>query len=201
MLWVRSFWHRHWRAVILVLAIVVVGLATGWRTGWLGRAGYLAQTDQPGFYKIAYYVDGDTVDVNMGGHTESVRFIGIDTPETHKPDTPVQCYGPQAAAHTQAAIKAQGGQVRLVSDPLSTNRDRYGRLLRYVYLPDGSDLNELNIRGGYAFYYPYFPFSNRDRFAADEKQAQAARRGLWSHCTPTPTDDGGYKMDEPATSS
>jgi endonuclease YncB( thermonuclease family) len=107
-----------------------------------------------------------------------------------------QCYGPAAAAHTQNVIKAAGGKVRLVSDSLSTNRDRYNRLLRYVYLPDGTDVNKLNIEQGYAFYYPYFPFSKKAEFAAAEKSAQDAKKGLWGACTPTPTDNGGYKMDE-----
>jgi micrococcal nuclease len=141
-------------------------------------------------------VDVDTIAVDMNGKSETIRFIGIDTPETHKPNTPVQCYGPAAATHTQNAIKAQGGKVRLESDPLSTNRDRYDRLLRYVYLPDGTNLNELNVAQGYAFYYPYFPFTKSKQFETDEKAAMAAGKGLWGNCHPTPSDGGGYKMDE-----
>jgi micrococcal nuclease len=155
-------------------------------------------TSQPGLYSIDHFVDGDTIVVDMDGTKETIRFIGIDTPETHKPNTPVQCYGPAAAAHTQNVIKAAGSKVRLVSDSLSTNRDRYNRLLRYVYLPDGTDVNELNVREGYAFYYPYFPFSKKTAFAAAEQKAIAENKGLWANCHPTPTDDGGYKMDEPA---
>ena len=153
-------------------------------------------TTQPGLYSIARYVDGDTIVVNMNGTDETVRFIGIDTPETHNTNTPVQCYGPAAAAHTQNVIKAAGGKVRLVSDSLSTNRDRYNRLLRYVYLPDGTDVNKLNVEQGYAFYYPFFPFSKKAEFQAAEKSAMAAHKGLWGACTPTPTDGGGYKMEE-----
>lgn len=150
----------------------------------------------PGFYSVNHFVDGDTIAVNMNGHTEYVRFIGVDTPETHKPNTPVQCFGPQAAAFTKAQIGSSG--VRLVSDSMSTDRDRYNRLLRYVYLPNGSDLNEELIQQGYGFYYPYFPFSQSDQFSADEKTAMATKVGLWSSCTPTPSDGGGYKMNEPA---
>lgn len=164
--------------------------------GWLNSARQGVLTAQPGLYTVDHYVDGDTIAVNMDGTVETIRFIGIDTPETHKPDTPVQCYGPAAAAHTQDVIKAAGGKVRLVSDSLSTNRDRYNRLLRYVYLPDGTNVNELNVQQGYAFYYPYFPFTKSDQFKAYEQAAMAAKKGLWSACTPTPSDDGGYKMDE-----
>jgi len=176
--------------------VVVIFLAFAQYYGWFGSVAQLAETDQPGFYTIDHYVDGDTIAVNMNGTVETIRFIGIDTPETHKPNTPVQCYGPAAAAHTKAVIENAGGKVRLGSDPLSTNRDRYDRLLRYVYLPDGTLVNKLNIREGYAFYYPYFPFSKSSEFANAEKQAQKDNKGLWRNCHPTPSDDGGYKMDE-----
>jgi len=176
--------------------LIVAFIALGQSQGWFSKAGKGVMTSQPGLYTIARYVDGDTIVVNMNGSTETVRFIGIDTPETHKPNTPVQCYGPAAAAHTQNTIKAAGGKVRLVSDSLSTNRDRYNRLLRYVYLPDGTNLNQLNVEQGYAFYYPFFPFSKKAEFAAAEQSAQTAHKGLWGNCTPTPVDGGGYKMEE-----
>lgn len=164
--------------------------------GWLAQALDTAEVNQPGTYKVARYVDGDTIAVDMDGTTESIRFIGIDTPETHKPSTPVQCYGPAAAAHTKNVIAAQGGRVRLAADSLGTNRDRYDRLLRYVYLLDGTMVNELNVREGYAFYYPYFPFGKKPQFAAAQASAQTDKRGLWGACTPTPTDNGGYKMEQ-----
>lgn len=186
--------RKHGYSTAVLLAVAVVSLVQ--YEGWFGSAARGVLTNQPGLYPISHYVDGDTIVVDMNGTPETIRFIGIDTPETHKPNTPVQCYGPAAAAHTQNVIKAAGGKVRLVSDSLSTNRDRYNRLLRYVYLPDGTDLNEVNVQQGYAFYYPYFPFTKKARFAADEKSAQAAHKGLWGACTPTPSDDGGYKMDE-----
>jgi len=182
--------------ISLVIFVVAAAIALGQSQGWWGGAEKGVLSSQPGLYAIDHYVDGDTIAVQMNGKVETIRFIGIDTPETHKPNTPVQCYGPAAAAHTQNVIKAAGGKVRLVSDSLSTNRDRYDRLLRYVYLPDGTDVNELNVQQGYAFYYPYFPFSKSDQFRADEQAAMAAHKGLWGACTPTPSDDGGYKMDE-----
>lgn len=183
--------HLSWVAVIIAIFLFV-----GQYYGWFDKLDQAAVSVQPGQYAIDHYIDGDTIAVNMNGKVEEVRFIGIDTPETHKPNTPVQCYGPAAAAHTQAAIKAGGGHVRLASDPLSTNRDRYDRLLRYVYLPDGTNLNELNVQQGYAFYYPYFPFSKSTEFKADEDAAIKAKKGLWNACKPTPSDNGGYKMDE-----
>ncbi len=179
--------RRNWPAALLLLA---VSLACAHQAGWLSRTGKALERNQPGLYAIDHFIDGDTVAVDMNGHVESVRFVGIDTPETHKPNTPVQCYGPEASAYTKRLIGRH--RVRLVSDPLSTDKDRYDRLLRYVYLPDGTLLNEKLVHEGYAFYYPYFPFSKSTAFEADEQAAMAARKGLWSACHPKPTDSGGY---------
>jgi len=174
---------------LLALAVAIIS-ALGQKYGWFDGAKQTAQTDQPGLYSINHFVDGDTIAVNMNGKSETIRFVGVDTPETHKPNTPVQCYGPAAAAFTKNTIGS--GKVRLQADALSTNRDRYNRLLRYVYLPDGRLLNELLIQNGYGFYYPYFPFTKKAQFAADEKAAMAAHKGLWGNCNPTPTDHGGF---------
>jgi endonuclease YncB( thermonuclease family) len=151
------------------------------------------QNNQPGLYSVSHFVDGDTITVSMNGKDEKVRFIGVDTPETHKPNTPVQCYGPAAAAFTKNTIGTQ--KVRLEADPKDTDRDRYGRLLRYVYLPDGTLLNEQLIRQGYGFYYPYFPFSKKTEFAAAQQSAMAGQKGLWGNCSPKPTDGGGYQSN------
>lgn len=177
--------------LVLVMTVIVGGIfLCAAKHGRLGSIGQIAEQDQPGLYRVSRFVDGDTIAVDMNGRTEKVRFIGVDTPETHKPNTPVQCYGPQAAAFTKRVIGHQ--RVRLQSDPLSTNRDRYNRLLRYVYLKDGTNLDETIIRQGYGFYYPYFPFSKSKLFDQAEQAAITARRGLWGHCHPTPTDTGGY---------
>jgi endonuclease YncB( thermonuclease family) len=63
----------------------------------------------------------------------------------------------------------------------------------HIYLPADTDVNEVNVRDGYAFYYPFFPFSKKTQFAADEQAAIAAKKGLWGACTPTPTDDEATK--------
>ncbi len=160
------------------------------------KAGKSVETHQPGLYRIVRFSDGDTITVNMNGNDETIRFIGVDTPETHDPRKPVQCYGPAASAFTKNTITAAGSMVRLAADSLSNNRDRYNRLLRYVYLPDGTLLNLKLIREGYGFYYPYFPFSKSKDFETAQKQAQAEYRGLWGNCSPTPTDGGGYRSND-----
>lgn len=180
--------HKALSLLVFVLALIYV-VAT--QSGWLDGASKTIQDNNPGLYTINHYVDGDTIAVNMNGAVETVRFIGVDTPETHKPNTPVQCYGPDAAAHTKAAI-SKFGKVRLQADPLDTNRDRYGRLLRYIYLPDGTLLDKQIISQGYGFAYLDFPFSKKAEFAAAQQAAQAAKLGLWAACQPTVNQYGGY---------
>jgi micrococcal nuclease len=82
--------------------------------------------------------------------------------------------------------------VRLQADPLDTNRDVYGRLLRYVYLPDGTLLDKEIIQDGYGFAYLDFPFSKKAEFAAAGQTAQASKAGLWAVCQPTVNKYGGY---------
>lgn len=186
--------RRRKQGISLAAVLVALFIALGQYYGWFGNAARGVITNQPGLYRVDHFVDGDTIAVNMNGKVETIRFIGVDTPETHKPDTPVQCYGPAAAAYTKNRIGSQ--KVRLASDSLSTDRDRYDRLLRYVYLTDGTNLNEAIIASGHGFYYPYFPFSKSDDFAQAEQSAITAKKGLWGACHPTPSDDGGYKMNE-----
>ncbi len=169
------------RIIITVTAIATLLIGYGQQRGWLGSAGQAASENQPGLYSISRFVDGDTVVVDMDGHDESIRMIGIDTPETHKPNTPVQCYGPAASAFTKNLIGTS--KVRLESDPESQNRDRYNRLLRYVYLPDNRLVAQELLRGGYAFAYTQFPFTKLDQFVADEADAKSTHKGLWGNCT------------------
>ncbi len=166
--------------VFAVGFILFAGVA--WWRGWIkpvSSAHFMHL--EPGSYAIKQFVDGDTVLISMSGTDEEVRFIGIDTPETHKPDTPVQCYGPAAAAYTRNRIGS--GRIRLVSDALTTNRDRYDRLLRYVYLEDGTNLNLELVQKGYAFAYA-FPFAKSRDFNAAMERAQKAKAGIWSTCAP-----------------
>lgn len=186
----RLLRSRH-RRFFLIFFLILVLLVVATQSGWLSRAARSAETNQPGLYSVNRYVDGDTIDVNMNGNVETIRFIGVDTPETHKPNTPVQCYGETAAAYTKAQI-SRFGRVRLQADPLDTNRDVYGRLLRYVYLPDGTLLDEQLIKTGYGFAYLGFPFAKADQFAADQQTAQAAKLGLWGACHPSLNKYGGY---------
>ncbi len=109
----------------VVAAILAGGAAAGW---WLG-----GRTVPALLATVTEVVDGDTVVVAFpGGRSETVRLLGVDTPETVDPDEPVECYGPEASAFTHARL--DGRQVRLEKD--REERDRYGRLLAYVYVDD-----------------------------------------------------------------
>ena len=182
--------RRKSSAITLILAVISLVAYLGQEFGWLAEAKKGVIENQPGQYKIIRFSDGDTISVDMSGKTETIRMIGVDTPETRDPRKPVQCYGPAASAFTKNFIGDK--PVRLSADSLSSNRDRYDRLLRYVYLPDGTLLNEKLIRDGYGFYYPYFPFTKSKEFEVAQTQAKAENKGLWGNCTPTPTEGGGY---------
>lgn len=124
-------------------------------------------------------VDGDTLSVMMGnGHREKVRVVGIDTPETVDPRKPVGCYGREASARMHALT--DGKNVLLTSKP-DEDRDRYGRLLRYVSV-DGTDIGALLIREGYARSYRSFPHPRQTQYDALEWEAQAEKRGMWKAC-------------------
>jgi endonuclease YncB( thermonuclease family) len=189
----RSLFSRKQRKWIsLAVFIISIGIYFGQLHGLFGGVEKAAEVNQPGLYNVVHYDDGDTIIVDMNGTEETLRFIGVDTPETHDPRKPVQCYGPEASAFTKKLITDAGNKVRLSSDPESTNRDRYDRLLRYIYLPDGRLVQDELVKNGYAFYYPYFPYTKSAQIKADQDAAMAAKKGLWSACKPTPTDSGGY---------
>ena len=183
--------HRRKRLHVSVVSLlIVIVIFAGQHYGWFKPVQQAATTNQPGLYSINHFIDGDTIAINMNGQTEDVRLIGVDTPETHKPNTPVQCFGPDAAAFTKKLIGTQ--RVRLEADSLSSNRDRYNRLLRYVYTASGTMVDETLIQQGYGFAYTYFPFTKSAQFVSDEKAAQAAHLGVWNACHPTANQYGGY---------
>jgi micrococcal nuclease len=129
---------------------------------------------------VTRVVDGDTVEARIGDRVEDVRYIGIDTPETVKPDTPMQCYGPRASAFNHRLV--EGRRVRLVFGV--ERRDVYGRLLAYVHL-GRRFVNAILVRHGLARTLTIPP---NDRYAPLfrrlELRAARAGRGLWGACAP-----------------
>jgi micrococcal nuclease len=126
-------------------------------------------------------VDGDTVVLDMRGGAEKVRLIGIDTPETVKPNTPVQCYGPEASAHTHNLLPP-GTHVVVKRD--AEARDHFGRLLLYLWREDDGRFVNLDlVTGGFARPLAIAPNTAHEaQFEAAAGHARAAGRGLWSRC-------------------
>ena len=130
--------------------------------------------------RVVRVVDGDTFLATMPGSTRPVRVrvIGMDTPETVKPGTPVRCYGPQASAFTKHLLPA-GTVVRADHEP-GGDTDAFGRQLWDVWLPDGRFLESVVTAAGAARAYPYPPQTEyADVLARLAADARAARRGLW----------------------
>ena len=129
--------------------------------------------------KVVRVVDGDTINVEINGKTESVRYIGIDTPETVDPRKPVQCFGIEASKKNKELV--EGKMVRLEKD--ITDRDKYNRLLRYVWL-DNSLVNQTLVVQGFAKSYSYPPdVAYQSIFVMSEKKAREDKLGLWTACT------------------
>jgi micrococcal nuclease len=131
------------------------------------------------FYPVTKVIDGDTVEVVIGEQTEKLRLIGIDTPEVDARLNPVECYGKEASEATKELLL--GKEVRLEQDDTQDIRDRYNRLLVYVFLPDGTNINEKLIKDGFAREYTYNkPYRYQADFRAAEAAAREAEIGLWS---------------------
>jgi micrococcal nuclease len=168
-------------AIAILAAFVISSLYTELSRLQLPNFSAFLETAQPGTYTVTSVMDGDTIEVDLGGYKDTVRLIGVDTPETKDPRKPLQCYGEAASAKT--AEWSLGKRVRLEADPADSERDKYGRLLRYVYLEDSRLLNAEIIKEGYGFAYTIFPFEKLEEFRSYEHEARAAGRGLWSGCS------------------
>jgi endonuclease YncB( thermonuclease family) len=129
--------------------------------------------------KVAKVIDGDTLQLVNGDY---VRYIGIDTPEEFDPRKPVQCFAKEAAGRNQQLV---GGKEITFYNDVSV-KDKYGRWLGFIYLPDGTLVNEELILEGYAFSYKYKPdISKSAEFDQAEYYAKSHQLGLWNACNVT----------------
>lgn len=137
-------------------------------------------TESRTWVTVLRVVDGDTFVVESASSSATVRIVGIDTPETVDPRRPVECFGREASE--QLKLLLLHTKVQLVSDPTQADRDRYGRLLRFVFLPDGQDVGQLLLQDGYAqsVQYGSQPHEFTQQYQAAEEEAQMHGRGLWS---------------------
>ena len=135
--------------------------------------------DKKKMFKVLRIIDGDTIEVAIRGKTEKLRLLSIDTPESVDPRTPVQCFAKEATSKLGGFISNKF--VKLVDDKQQGNRDKYLRLLRYVYVGD-LFVNKEMVRLGYAFSYKQYPTKYLEEFNKLEKQAREKGLGLWNVC-------------------
>jgi micrococcal nuclease len=169
------------KRILSALVLLIAALYTQWLTEYDGRHNdpILTATPRPapnGMVRVTQVIDGDTIEIEGGAR---VRFIGINTPETVDPRKSVECFGKEASNYTATLL--EDGIVRLEKDISDT--DTYGRLLRYIYLPDGTFVNLKLVEDGYAYASTYPPdIAHAKEFSAAQTSARLASRGLWAFC-------------------
>jgi micrococcal nuclease len=127
-----------------------------------------------GEYRVSRVIDGDTVILENG---ERVRLIGVDTTEKSHPLKLVEYFSNESTQFTKQLL--EGKEVRLEHD--KEKRGKYGRLLAYIYLMDGTFVNAEIIKQGYGFAYTKYPFKFIDNFVSLEKEAENNKRGYWKY--------------------
>jgi len=164
---------RSWIGSAVIVLVAALLLLRPWEGRERGESGPASASAL-----VTRVVDGDTVEVRLDGEIEDVRYIGVDTPETVKPGTPVQCFGKRASEFNHQLV--EGRRVRLVFGV--ERRDVYGRLLSYVYL-GGRFINVELLRRGFARTLTIAPNDRyAERFKRLEIRAARLGRGLWSAC-------------------
>jgi len=130
-------------------------------------------------FSVVSVTDGDTLKVNINGAIETMRVIGINTPETVHPSKPVECFGREASAKAKELLT--GTKVIISYDQSQGRRDKYDRLLAYVTLADGRDFGETMIKEGFAYEYTHnIPYEKKSSYQAAQTYAQTSESGLWA---------------------
>lgn len=175
----RRYMKRRILTTVFVL-LIGAGLIVLDRLGLLGtqtNSDYEKYHDRT--FAVVRVIDGDTFDIDIpDGKYEStrIRLWGVDTPETVKPDSPVEHFGPEASRFTKQQCLNKTVRLELLPDK---TRGKHGRLLAYVYFPDGTMLNAQLISEGYGYADPRFDHPRKKDFAKLQKQARDAKLGLW----------------------
>ncbi len=162
------------KILLILLGLVLAGIIGS----FLPHKPLIVET--PALYEVVEVIDGDTIKVSLNDKIETVRLLGIDTPEVPNPYKPTGCFGKEASDKTKQILGNKS--VYLVPDPMSSDRDKYGRLLRYVFLENGYFLNAELIKEGYAYNYIYEPFQFMKEFNRLETMAKDEKLGLWNAC-------------------
>ncbi len=160
------------RLATFVTALSLIGIAAYWA---------FAGTPERERALVAKTFDGDTIVVERNGRQETVRLIGVDTPEISRPETPVQFYGPEAAEYTRRML--EGKSVTLEFEPPGRpggSVDKYGRTLAYVITEDGGNFDLKLVRQGYGRVFGKYPFRYLKEFRQAEREARKAGLGIWN---------------------
>lgn len=174
----RRRYTRPVRRRRLLVALLLVAIASG-AVAWARLAAPREPTAaalQKG--RVVSVHDGDTITVRLSSGPEKVRLVGIDAPELDDERSAYRAVG--YAARDYARARVGGITVTLESDSRQPDRDRYARLLRYVILGDGTNLNEELVRTGHARVFDRFKFDLKARFKAAESEAKRERLGVWT---------------------
>src|SRR3989344_747480 len=156
--------------------------------------------------QVIKVVDGDTVTVSFSGKNETIRIIGINTPETVDPRKSVECFGQKAS--DKAKEQLNGKTVQLEADATQGERDKYNRLLRFVWLDNGTvDFGAVMIQEGYAYEYTYStPYTYQTKYKELQKEAEQNKRGLWADnacpvptATPATTNNSATQQNKPTS--
>jgi endonuclease YncB( thermonuclease family) len=185
----RRFRYAGRKTLLLAILSAVLGsLVWADRSGLFGTAQVADLQKYDGkTFTVVRVIDGDTIDINVADGkfpNTRLRLWGVDTPETTDPRRPgfVGFFGPEAKHFTRQ--QTLGKQVKIQLEPSKSPRDKYGRLLAWVYLPDGRLFNRLLIEEGYAYADPRFAHHLNREFRRLQNQAIKARRGLWVNGPP-----------------
>lgn len=179
-----------WRVFALPRAIILAAKGISLRTksiailivipaDMIGMAAWTISGGTPYGDKVlvTHVTDGDTIDIGRGWRYTRLRLIGVDTPETKHPDKPIEFYGPEASAFTKQSLEWKRVHIELDTE---NEFDVYGRMLGYVFLPDGSLFNAELVKKGYARVIAPVPFRYYTEFKQYEREARAKRIGIWS---------------------
>ncbi len=160
--------------IILVLGIIIILV----RNYELQQSHEIAENSRE-HAELVRVVDGDTIVVRVAGNEEKIRIIGINTPESVKTNSPVECFGKEAGEHISDLLE-QSGTLRIETDPTQDTRDSYGRLLAHVFIDDVNIGNQM-VFDGYAYEFTYRePYIYQSDYRNAQTDARNNNRGLWS---------------------
>lgn len=130
--------------------------------------------------KVIRVVDGDTIEIQINDKREKIRVIGVDSPETVDPRKEVECFGQKAAEFSKKKLEKQ--KVWLEKDESQGDRDKYGRLLRYVWINEKeTDFGKLLIASGFAYEYTYDRgYRYQKDYQRAQREAEDKKMGLWA---------------------